>query len=176
MGQLTPQHSKLKPVNWHIYLLVWANFARNWTCHLQRNYTGPFQALKTLFGSKLQAGGITGLLSAPLVLRIGDWLCILPAITLVVDKSKKVNKAASLDWLVVNRYIHKMKGFSNGLPSWRSEGPCTVQYIEFDTFDSFDMSKKLSNSTVLCMQCCIKATNTTFDSFHLSNMSNNENC
>ena len=30
---------------------------------------------------------ITGLLSAPLVnLRIGDWLCILPAITLVVDK------------------------------------------------------------------------------------------
>ena len=41
--------------------------------------------------------GITGLLSAPLDLRIGDWLCILPAITLVVVKSKKVNKAASLD-------------------------------------------------------------------------------
>ena len=39
----------------------------------------------------------TGLLSAPLVLRIADWLCILPAITPVVDKSKKVNKAASLD-------------------------------------------------------------------------------
>ena len=38
---------------------------------------------------------ITRLLSAPLVLRIGDWLCILPAITLVVDKSKKVNKTAS---------------------------------------------------------------------------------
>ena len=34
----------------------------------------------------------------PLVLRIGDWLCVLPAITLVVDKSKKVYKAASLDW------------------------------------------------------------------------------
>ena len=33
---------------------------------------------------------ITGLLSAPLVnVKIGDWLCILPAITLVVDKSKK---------------------------------------------------------------------------------------
>ena len=46
---------------------------------------------------------ITGLLSAPLVnLRIGDWLCVLPTITLVVDKSKKVNKTASLDWLVVN--------------------------------------------------------------------------
>ena len=58
------------------------------------------QALKTLFGSKLHWAGslfrvwrmqlccryvrITGLLSAPLVLRIGDWLCILPAINLVV--------------------------------------------------------------------------------------------
>ena len=41
---------------------------------------------------------ITGLLSAPLVnVRIEDWLCVLPAITLVVDKSKKVNKAASSD-------------------------------------------------------------------------------
>ena len=30
---------------------------------------------------------ITRLLSAPLVLRIGDWLYILHAITLVVDKS-----------------------------------------------------------------------------------------
>ena len=29
--------------------------------------------------------------------RIGDWLCVLPAITLVVDKSKKLNKAASSD-------------------------------------------------------------------------------
>ena len=58
------------------------------------------QALKMLFSSKLHAGSlvrvwrmqlcshryvrITGLLSAPLVLRIRDWLCILPAITLVV--------------------------------------------------------------------------------------------
>ena len=59
------------------------------------------QALKTLFGSKLHWAGslfrvwrmqlcshryvrITGLLSDPLVLRIGDWLCVLPAITLVV--------------------------------------------------------------------------------------------
>ena len=58
------------------------------------------EALKTLFSTKLQAGSlvrvwrmqlcshryvrITGLLSAPLVLRIGDWLCILPTITLVV--------------------------------------------------------------------------------------------
>ena len=29
---------------------------------------------------------------------IGDWLCILPAITLVVDKSQKVNKVAFSDW------------------------------------------------------------------------------
>ena len=36
-----PQHSMLKPVNWQTYLLMWANFARNWTCHLQRNYTVP---------------------------------------------------------------------------------------------------------------------------------------
>ena len=56
---------------------------------------------RALFGSKFcyhRYVRITGLLSAPLVLRIGDWLCILPAITLVVDKSQKVNKAASSDW------------------------------------------------------------------------------
>ena len=28
-------------VSWLIYLLVWANFAQNWACWLQRNYTGP---------------------------------------------------------------------------------------------------------------------------------------
>ena len=26
---------------WANLLLMWANFARNWTCHLQRNYTDP---------------------------------------------------------------------------------------------------------------------------------------
>ena len=68
---------------------------------LQRNYTGPHSSsIEDTFGSKLQAGSlfrvwrmqlcshrylrITGLLSTPLVLRIGDCLCILPAITLVV--------------------------------------------------------------------------------------------
>ena len=72
------------------------------------------QALKTFFGSKHRQAvlvrvwrmqlcshryvRITGLLSAPLVtVRIGDWLYVLPAITLVVDKSKKLNKAASSD-------------------------------------------------------------------------------
>ena len=73
------------------------------------------QALKTLFRSKFSTGRqfvrvwrmqlcshryvrITELLSTPLVnVRIEDWLCVLPAITLVVDKSKKINKAASPD-------------------------------------------------------------------------------
>ena len=64
---------------------------------------------------------ITGLLSAPLVhVRIGDFLYVLPAITLVVDKSKKVSKATSLDWLV-NSWTPKTEGFSNtnSLPSWQ---------------------------------------------------------
>ena len=52
-------------------------------------------------------------------------------------------------------------------PLGGARGPIyRVQYIVFDTFDPFDVS-------VLCMQCCIKAANTTFDSFDLSNMSNN---
>ena len=65
---------------------------------LQRNSTG-LQVLKMLSVLNyrqavwLGCGGcsfvcrsvrITGLLSAPLVLRIGDWLCVLPLITLVV--------------------------------------------------------------------------------------------
>ena len=69
-----------------------------------------FQVLKTLFVWRVwrmqlcshRYGRIIRLLNAPLDLRIVDWLCILPAITLVVVKSKKVNKAASSDWLVVN--------------------------------------------------------------------------
>ena len=112
MGQLVLQYLMLKPVNWLITC----------SCEPTLPETEPdtskgiiqahvLQALKMLFRSKLQAGslvrvhrgcsfvcryvGITGLLSAPL--RIGDWLCVLPAITLVVDKSKKLNKAVSLD-------------------------------------------------------------------------------
>ena len=78
-----------------------ANFAQNWICRLQRNYTGPrSSSIEDAFGSKLQAGSlfrvwrmqlcshryvrITRLLRAPLVLRIGDWLCVMPAIPLVV--------------------------------------------------------------------------------------------
>ena len=38
------------------------------------------------------------------------------------------------------------------------------------SFDPFDMSKM---SKLLCIQCCVKATNTTFDPFVMSNMNNN---
>ena len=51
----------------------------------------------------------------PLDLRIGGWLCILPATTLVVDKSQKVNNAASSDWLV-NSQTHKMEGSTVAFP------------------------------------------------------------
>ena len=74
---------------------------KHWRHFLDQNYTG--QAVCLGYGGcsfVCRYVRITGLLSAPLDLRIGDWLCVLPAITLVVVKSKKVNKAASLDWLV----------------------------------------------------------------------------
>ena len=82
----------------------------------QRNSTGPCSSsIEDTFQIKIHTGRqswlgyggcsfvpidqrITRLLSAPLVnVRIRDWLCVLPAITLVVDKSKKLNKAASSD-------------------------------------------------------------------------------
>ena len=83
-----------------------------------------------------------------LFLRIGDWLCILPAITLVVDKCQRVNKAASLDW-----WTTKPTGptVTMSLSSWR--GPCI-------------QSTLLTPSTcvpLLCIQGCIKAINTSVD-------------
>ena len=79
-------------------------FFKHWRCFSDQNYTR--QAVCLGYGGcsfVCRYPRITGLLSTPVVnLRIGDWLCILPAITLVVDKCKKVNKAASADWLVVN--------------------------------------------------------------------------
>ena len=63
---------------------------------------------------------ITGLLNTPLVnLRIWDWLCILPTITLVVDKSKKVNKAASSDWWTAKPT--RWKAFQIAFPLGRGE-------------------------------------------------------
>ena len=40
-GELAPQHSMLKLVNWLIYLLMSANYVKNWTCQHPRNSTGP---------------------------------------------------------------------------------------------------------------------------------------
>ena len=45
---------------------------------------------------------ITGLLNAPLVLRIGIGCASCLQSPLYLDKSQEVNKAASFDWLVVN--------------------------------------------------------------------------
>ena len=79
-------------------------FFKHWRHFLDQNYNR--QAVCLGYGGcsfVCRYLRLTRLLSTPLVnLRIGDWLCILPAIILVVDKSKKVNKAASSDWLVVN--------------------------------------------------------------------------
>ena len=76
-------------------------FFKHWRHFSDQNYTG--QAVCLGYGGcsfVCRYVRITGLLSAPLDLRIGDWLCVLPAITLAVVKSKKVNIAASSDWLV----------------------------------------------------------------------------
>ena len=76
-------------------------FFKHWRHFLDQNYTG--QAVCLGYGGcsfVCRYVRISRLLSTPLDLRIGDWLCVLPAITLVVVKSKKVNKAASSDWLV----------------------------------------------------------------------------
>ena len=59
-------------------------FFKHWWCFLILNYR---HAVWLGYGGcsfVCRYLRITGLQSAPLVLRIGDWLCILPAITLVV--------------------------------------------------------------------------------------------
>ena len=44
-----------------LYLLVWANFASNWTCQLWRNYTGPWSSsTEDIFQIKIQAGSLLG--------------------------------------------------------------------------------------------------------------------
>ena len=40
-GSVDTSSFKAEACELQIYLLMWANFARNWTCWLQRNYTGP---------------------------------------------------------------------------------------------------------------------------------------
>ena len=58
---------------------------KHWRCFSDQNYT--IQAVCLGYGRcsfVCRYVRITGLLGAPLVLRIGDWLCVLPAITLLV--------------------------------------------------------------------------------------------
>ena len=51
---------------------------------------------------------ITGLLSTPLVLWIGDWLCVMPAITLVVLTSpRKLKLPLQTDWWTTKPTIWK---------------------------------------------------------------------
>ena len=72
-------------------------FFKHWRCLSDQNYNR--QAVWLGYGGcsfVCRYLRITGLLSTPSVLRIGDWLCVLPAITLVVDKSKKVKQSCLL--------------------------------------------------------------------------------
>ena len=62
-------------------------FFKHWRHFLDQNYNRYRQAVCLGYGGMqlcCRSVRITGLLSTPLVLRIGDWLCVLPAITLVV--------------------------------------------------------------------------------------------
>ena len=132
----------------------------NWTCQLQRNSTdtgssSTEEAFRSNYARQavwLGYGGcsfvcryvrITRLLSAPLDLRIGDWLCILPAITLVVVKSKNVNKAASSDWWTAEP--SRQKAHTIAFPPGRGERPLCTEF---------------SHLIVLCIRCCARATNT----------------
>ena len=97
-------------------------FFKHWRCLSDQNYNR--QAIWLGYGRcsfVCRYLRITGLLSTHLILRIGDWLCILPAITLVVDKSKKVNKAASLDWWTAKPT--RQKAQYSSLPPWRGKMP-----------------------------------------------------
>ena len=95
---------------------------------------------------------ITRLLSAPYHLRIGDWLCVLPAITLVVWQvpehlNTKLLPRTAWWWTA------KPTGWNaaTSLPSWWGEGPLYTEY--------------LWHESVLCIQCCVKAANTISDIF-----------
>ena len=58
---------------------------KHWRCFSDQNYTRQAVWLGYEGCSFVcRSVRITGLLSIPLVLRIGDWLCVLPVITLVV--------------------------------------------------------------------------------------------
>ena len=101
-----------------------------------------------LFDSKLQAGSlvrvwrmqlcryvrITGLLSAPLVLRIGDWLCVLPAITHVfLTSPRKLTKLPpQTDWWWTATPPRQKAQIA--FPPGRGERPCIQSIWHFWPF------------------------------------------
>ena len=66
----------------------------------------------------------------PLVLRIGDWLCVLPAITLVVDKSQNILKQSCLLGLTGGEPLNPQDRWLNQIafPLGRGEGPLYTVY------------------------------------------------
>ena len=111
-------------------------FFKHWRHFLDQNYNR--QAVCLGYGGcsfVCRYLRLTRLLSTPLVnLRIGDWLCILPAIILVVDKSKKVNKGCLLRLTGGELLIPQDRRLYR--PSPLEEQGATVyrvQYIVFDT-------------------------------------------
>ena len=107
--------------NWHPSIWWWSLWIGLSTCSHEPTLskTEPastqqtlqahvLQALKSTFQIKicivgrqswLGCGGCRLINEHPLVLKIGDWLCVLPAITLVVNKSRKLTKLfPQTDW------------------------------------------------------------------------------
>ena len=120
-------------------------FFKHWRCFSDQNYTR--QAVCLGYGGcsfVCRYVRITGLLSAPLDLRIGDWLCVLPAITLVV-----VKPPPRTDWWWTAKPTGQ-KAQINSLPPWRGKRPCIQSTIVFGIFNVFDMSE-VSNSTLYAM-------------------------
>ena len=105
--------------NWHPSIWWWSLWIGLSTCSHEPTLTKTepastqetlqvhvLQALKSAFQIKICIVGRQSSLGcgrcrliAALVLKIGDWLCVLPAITLVVDKSRKLTKLfPQTDW------------------------------------------------------------------------------
>ena len=137
-----------------------SNYVSIWTCQCPRNFTGPHNSSIELLWilNSLVAGSvrvwrmqlcshryvrITGLLSAPLVnVRIGDWLCVLPAITLVVAGPRKLTKLPPRTDQWWTAKPPRRKAHTIAFRPGRDERPLYTEY----TFNPFDMSNKLSNS------------------------------
>ena len=177
----------LKLANWLIYLLVSANFVKNWTYQHPRNFTGPRSSsieehfLDLNYRQAVLARAwrmhlcshryvrIVWLLSVPFVLRTKDWLCILPAITLVVLTSPrnltKLHPWTDWWWTAKTTRWKAVQAFP--------PGGMRGHYIHSTLLAP---STWVTWVTSLCVQCCIKAENTTFDPFDMSNMNKNQNC